>query len=211
MDKNSLSISAFISWVMKFLLLMFFFYVTYKGDYLFAIVSLLAVGISLTPSIYEKNYNITLPFELDLLVTLSMFFHIFLGEGMFFYEKVHIWDKFLHFYGSSLVALMIFITTYTFHYTKHIRLNVRIIGFITVVASFAIGAFWEIIEFVVDQTLARDMQNGNTDTMWDLIYDLSGGIVVGVLGVIYIIKSHPEDRKKLAMPISQIFKTNRRN
>lgn len=205
MNNESLSLSASISWVMKFLLIGLFFYVIIKEDYLFAIVTFIAVCVSLTPSIAQRSYHVTLPFELDLLVTIAMFFHVFLGEGMFFYEKVHHWDKFLHFYGSSLVAVMAFVMVYTFHYIRMVRLNIYWIAFFTVVTALAVGALWEIIEFVIDEMLDRQMQNGNSDTMWDLIYDLAGGIIAALLGMIYITKSKPEERRKLTAPLAQIF------
>lgn len=206
MNKELLSTSAFISWVMKFLLIGLFFYVIYKADYLFAVVTLIAICVSLAPSIAERSHHVTLPFELDLLVTIAMFFHVFLGEGMFFYEKVQHWDKFLHFYGSSLVAVMAFVMVYTFHYTKVVRLNIYWIGFFTVVTALAVGALWEIIEFVIDEVLDREMQNGNADTMWDLIYDLTGGVIAAFLGMVYVIKAKPEERRKMTTPVAEIFK-----
>lgn len=59
--------------------------------------------------------------------------------------------------------------------------------------TLALGAFWEIMEFASDQILATSYQHGLDDTMWDLITDLVGGGIIGVLGNIYVTQI-PEER-----------------
>ena len=54
----------------------------------------------------------------------------------------------------------------------------------------AIGAFWEIYEYLMDTFLGayltKSLQHGLDDTMIDLILDLLGGVVIGFFGVWYI-------------------------
>jgi hypothetical protein len=56
----------------------------------------------------------------------------------------------------------------------------------------AIGAFWEIYEYLMDtffgSYLTKLLQHGLDDTMIDLIIDLLGGIVVAAFGTWYIQK-----------------------
>ena len=57
----------------------------------------------------------------------------------------------------------------------------------------AIGSFWEITEFVSDNLFGTQLQPGLRDTMYDLIFDLAGGTIIGVLGDVYL-KRMPKER-----------------
>ncbi|MBI5232809.1 MAG: hypothetical protein HY880_00485 [Deltaproteobacteria bacterium] len=202
---HMLSISAALSWLMKFLLIGLLPYEIYTGDHLFALATILAITISFIPSIVERNYRITLPFELDLLITLALFLHTFLGEVFMFYERFALWDKMLHLFGTSVISLLAFMIVYTLHYTRKLRLTIPLIGFFTVTFAMFVGAMWEIAEFTVDALFAKTTQKGLNDTMWDLIYDLMAGIVVAILGMMYVRYSNPKERRRLTRPLGEVF------
>jgi len=198
-------LSAGLSWLMKLLMVGMIPYEVYRGGYLFTSLILLAVGISLVPSLVQRNYNITLPFELDLLITLSIFLHTFLGEGLDFYSRYWLWDKLLHVYGSAVFALLAFTIVYTLHYTRKLRLTLPLIGLFTFAFSMAMGAMWEIAEFGVDNIFGSQSQHGLADTMIDLINDFAGGLAAAGLGVVYVKYSNPETRRRLAKPLGEVF------
>lgn len=198
-------VSAGLSWLMKFLMLAMVPFELYRGGYLFTVLIFVAVGISLVPSIVQRNYNISLPFELDLLITLSLFLHTFLGEGLEFYNKYWIWDKLLHVYGTAVIAILAFVTVYSLHYTKKLRLTLPLIILITFTFAMTMGALWEIGEFGVDQLFGKNAQKGLDDTMFDLINDLLGGLIVACIGALYVRYSKPETRQKLARPLGEVF------
>ncbi len=198
-------ISTWLSWVMKLLMVGMIPYELFRGGYVFAVLIVVAVIASLVPSVVERNYNISLPFELDLLVTLSLFLHTFIGEGLQFYNKYWIWDKLLHLYGSAVIAIIAFVVVYSFHYTRKLRLTLPMIMLITFCFVMAMGALWEIGEFLVDVTFGKNAQKGLTNTMWDLINDLFGGVIVAVLGALYVKYSKPETRHRLAKPLGEVF------
>jgi hypothetical protein len=53
--------------------------------------------------------------------------------------------------------------------------------------AFSLGAVWEIVEFGVDQGFGTNMQkSGLVDTMWDLIVDAVGALVIALLGYLHI-------------------------
>lgn len=202
---RTVTVSTGLSWLMKLLMIGLMPVEVYKGQYLFLAGTVVAVALSLLPAIIERNYRVTLPFELDLLITLSLFLHTFLGEGMDFYKTIERYDKVLHVYGTAVVAIIAFIIVYTMHYTKKVRLSVPLIGFFTVTFAMAVGGLWEIGEFTVDKLFDRHTQDGLDDTMYDMINDLVGGVVVAVLGMIYVKYSNPEARKRLARPLGEVF------
>lgn len=202
---RTVSVSTGLSWLMKLLMVGMLPYELYKGQFLFAIGVVVAIVLSITPSVVERNYRVTLPFELDLLITLSLFLHTFMGEGLDFYQKIDAWDNVLHVYGSAVIAMLAFLITYTLHYTKKVRLTIPLIGFFTVTFAMAVGGLWEIGEFAIDGIFGKRTQDGLTDTMWDMIEDLIGGMVIAILGMIYVRYSRPERRKRLAKPLGEVF------
>lgn len=190
---------------MKFVLLGLLPYEVYLGHYLFAMATVLAIVLSFVPSMVERNYNIHLPFELDFLITLALFLHTFLGEVMLFYERVWLWDKVLHLYGTGVVSILAFMIVYTLHYTGKLRLTIPFIGFFTVTFALAVGSLWEIAEFSVDFLFGKVTQKSLDDTMWDLVYDLIGGVMIAVVGMFYVRYSKPETRKRLTRPLGEVF------
>lgn len=202
---RSVTVTTAMSWLMKILMAGLVPVEVYRGNYLFSIAIAFAVLVSLVPSLVQHNYNVTLPFELDLLVTISIFAHTFLGEGFDFYEKYWLWDKALHLYGGAVVGLLAFVIAYTLHYTRKVRLTIPLIGFFTVIFALAVGVLWEIGEFSVDELFARNTQKGLTNTMWDLINDFIGGFVAAVLGMIYVKFKRPILRKRLDKPVGEVM------
>lgn len=206
----NLTLGIALSWLMKIILMGMLPYVVYKGEYLFAMATIVAIVLSIIPSIVERNYRITLPFELDLLITLLIFLHTFFGELMRFYERIWLWDKILHIYGTAVVSMLAFMIVYTLHYTKKIRLSLPLVGLFTITFAAAVGALWEIGEFAVDKLFGRDTQNGLDNTMWDIINDFVGGAFVAVIGIVYIKYSKPDERKRLTKPMGEVFKIKKK-
>ena len=152
-----------------------------------------------------RSYRITLPFELDLLITLAIFFHIFFGEALLFYEKFWMWDKIMHLFSTAVISMLAFMIVYTLHFTRRLRLTIPLVGFFTITFAIFVGACWEILEFIVDHLFDTSAQKGLSDTMWDLINDFIAGVVVAVLGMFYVRYTNPEERKRVTRPLGEIF------
>lgn len=202
---RAMTLTTALSWLMKLGMAGLVPVEVYRGEYLFSLAIAFAVLLSLVPSLVERNYNVTLPFEFDLLITLSLFLHTFFGEGFDFYERYWFWDKALHLYGGGVVGLLAFVSAYTLHYTRKVRLTIPFIGLFTVTFAVAVGGLWEIGEFAVDELLAKNTQRGLNNTMWDLINDLIGGAVAAVLGMVYVRFSKPMIRKRLDKPVGEVM------
>lgn len=202
---RSLSVTAGLSWFMKLLMVILLPVELYKGDYLFSVLLVLSVVLSLIPSLVEKSYKVTLPFELDFLITFSIFLNTFMGEGLDFYQRVWLYDKALHIYGSAVFGLLAFVAVYTLKYTRRIRLSLPFVGFFTIIFTMALGGVWEIMEFTVDNLFDKTTQDSLDDTMWDLINDLIGGLVTAAIGMLYVRYSNPDARKRLARPLGEVF------
>ncbi len=201
---GTVSVTAVLSWCMKLAMLGLIPVELYRGEYLFGFAIVLVLGVSLIPSIVQRSYRITLPFELDLLVTLMTFLHAFMGEGLGFYSRYWLFDNILHLFGSGVSALLAFIITFSLHYTGKLRLTYPLIGLFTVTFAMAIGGMWEILEYSVDTLFGKTTQHGLADTMSDLIYDLIGGVISGTFGMLYVRYSKPETKRRMARPIGEV-------
>ncbi len=63
------------------------------------------------------------------------------------------------------------------------------------IATVAVGALWEVLEFGMDHVFGTTLQkpmagdaSGLTDTMWDLIVDSLGALTISVLGWWYMVR-----------------------
>lgn len=199
------TISATLSWLMKLILIGLFLYVSFIGDLFLAAAAGTTIFLSLLPSLLEKSHNATLPWELDFLITLAFFLHTFFGEWLRFYDSFWFFDKIMHLYGTSVIALLAFLIVYTLHFTKKLRLTIPFTGFFTVTFAMFVGGLWEIAEFAFDKAFGHNTQYSLDNTMWDMINNLIGGAFIAVIGMIYVRYSRPEERKRITRTIGEVF------
>jgi len=190
--KKKIGIS--LSYLMQALILIYAIYSFCTLDYLYGIWSLFAFFLTLTPLILKRRFDITLPWELSLLIVLALYLHV--GGGVLgLYELFYPFcDKFAHLISSVLVAILGLISAVIMdQYVESIKMNRFFVAFFVIIFTMAMGVTWEIGEFLSDQILLTQAQHGLNDTMLDLIFDLIGGGVVSILGMIYL-KYTPKER-----------------
>jgi hypothetical protein len=159
-----------------------------------SIILTAAVGFFLTciPYLIERKVHVTLPWEVNLLIAFSVFLHV-AGYSQHLYIFLYpYYDKFAHFVSSITVAVLAFVSILLINRFSCTKLARWQIFFYIVIFTMAIGAFWEIYEYLMDtffgSYLTKLLQHGLDDTMIDLIIDLLGGIVVAAFGTWYIQK-----------------------
>lgn len=191
-----LAINDILGWVLRGVMLLTFGYVIYQGDYLFAFTSLLAIFLSCGPMILNRSLKISLPWEINFLITFALFLHVTLGEVLEFYDIYYFWDKFMHILGTAIIGILGFMAVYSFHYAGKIRLSLPLICLFTVIFSMAVGSAWEIGEFFTDILLGRNTQYGLDNTMWDMVNNTVAGLIVGIGGMFYVryVESHSRQR-----------------
>ena len=158
----------------------------WHGDWPLAVMATIAVAVSLLPAILRRNYRIVFPGFLVFLLVLQLHLHTFWGVWLRFYDSQWFWDKLLHLTGTMLASLVGFSAAYALHISGKVRLTGPILGFFTVVFGNALGAWWEIVEFLVDKSLQKNTQYGLDNTMIDLIYNLIGSLIAAGLAWVYI-------------------------
>lgn len=145
---------------------------------------------SAMPAIVGRRLRITLPVEVDFVVTLFIFLHFILGEAGDYYNRFWWFDLLLHTSSGILIGIVGFIIIYFFLFTNKIDANPALVVVFSVSFSLAAGALWEIFEFFMDSTFGFNMQkSGLPDTMSDLIVDFLGSCIVGLWSFRYLTKN----------------------
>ncbi len=162
-----------------------------QGMWVSAAWLLAIMVITGAPAIFGHRLPVRIPAEYELLAILFVFGALFLGEFRSYYERFWWWDIALHASSGLLLGILGFLLVYVMNESKRIDLHMRA-GFVALFAfvfAVAVGTFWEIFEFAVDQVFGTTMQkpmlgdpSGLTDTMWDLIVDALGALVISAFG-----------------------------
>lgn len=157
------------------------------GQWELLFFSVIALLLSYTPLLIERNYRIDLPVEYEVIIVLFVYAAMFLGEAENFYQRFWWWDLFLHGLAGALLAFTGFMVLYTLYVRKKLVAKPFVISVFVFSFSLAIGALWEIFEFAVDEIFGTNMQkSGLPDTMTDLIVDSGGALIAAGLGYFYL-------------------------
>ena len=162
-----------------------------QGMWVSAAWLLAIMVITGAPAIFGHRLPVRIPAEYGLLTILFVFGALFLGEFRSYYERYWWWDVALHVSSGLLLGILGFLLVYVLNENKRIDLHMRA-GFVALFAfvfAVAVGTVWEIFEFTVDQVFGTTMQkpmlgdpSGLTDTMWDLIVDALGALMISAFG-----------------------------
>jgi uncharacterized membrane protein YjdF len=175
------------------------------------------VLITLLPQLLARRFHVVIPAEFQLLTIGFVFASLFLGEVHGYYTRFWWWDIVLHTSSGFLLGIIGFLLVYVLNETEQIQLKMRpgFVAFFAFLFALGTGAVWEIFEFTVDSLFGTDMQktmlgdsSGLTDTMWDLIVDAVGALIISVLGYGYL--KAKRDESFLRRWIRKFIKSNPR-
>ena len=156
-----------------------------------SVFAILFVGaLIMTPPFLKGYYKVYLPFAVELGIVVFIFLTLFLGWIEQFYDRIPLWDKFLHFQSGLLLATTGFVLVYVLNeqHTKRLSLSPGFVAFFATTFSIAMAVVWEIFEFVAD-TVTRDtywQEVGVADTMNDLIANVVGALMIAVVGYFWM-------------------------
>lgn len=162
-----------------------------NGATIFAIMVIMFV-----PSMIERRLRVHIPPEFEIAALLFVFAALFLGEVRDYYAIFWWWDIALHVTSGFLLGIFGFLLVYVLNETDRVNLHMRphFVALFAFCFAMTMGTLWEIFEFAMDSILGKNMQkpmlgdpSGLTDTMWDLIVDAIGALVVGALGWMHMV------------------------
>jgi uncharacterized membrane protein YjdF len=189
----------------------------WKQQWLNSLIIAGIILISLLPQMLARRFRVVIPHEFQLLTIGFIFASLFLGEVHGYYTRFWWWDIVLHTSSGFLLGIIGFLLVYVLNETERINLNMRpgFVAFFAFLFAVGTGAIWEIFEFSMDSLFDTNMQkamlgdaSGLTDTMWDLIVDTVGALVISVLGYGYL--KTTQTHAFLARWIRKFIKSNPR-
>ncbi|PTB91160.1 hypothetical protein C9993_12715, partial [Marinobacter sp. Z-F4-2] len=119
--------------------------------------------------------------------------------------------------SGFLLGILGFLLVHIMNETENIHVHMKpgFVAFFAFMFALGVGALWEIFEFTMDSLFGMNMQkpmlgdpSGLTDTMWDLIVDATGALVISVLGWRYL--KNPDKRSFLERWIDSFIERNPR-
>jgi len=182
----------YVAWAMQALILLEGIYGLIILDPSIILTAFIGFFLTCIPYLIERRVRVTLPWEVNFLIAFAVFLHV-AGYSQHLYLFLYpYYDKFAHFISSITVAVLAFVSILLINRFSCTKLARWQIFFYIVIFTMAIGAFWEIYEYLMDtffgSYLTKLLQHGLDDTMIDLIIDLLGGLIVAVFGTLYIQK-----------------------
>ncbi|MBC8328842.1 MAG: hypothetical protein H8E31_08860 [Planctomycetes bacterium] len=167
----------------------------WNGQWAPAAFTFLIVLLTMAPLLLKGRLRVFIPPEVELAAIAFVFAALFLGEVRSYYTRFWWWDIALHTSSGFLLGIFGFLLVHILNEKEEIELHMKPL-FVAVFAFFfsvGAGALWEIFEFGMDELFGMEMQkpmrrdpSGLTDTMWDLIVDTAGALVISVMGYFYL-------------------------
>lgn len=176
----------------------------YELNWMALFVSFLALVLSFSPEFFRRRYRIVLPRFLQAFIIVFVFAALFLGEVRSFYLKYWWWDSLLHLLSGIALGFAGFLIVYILRKTGKFMTSPALLATLAFCFALAMGALWEIFEYLTDQFFRLDMQKarnlcevgavycdtrlGVADTMRDLILDAIGALYASITGYFYLLR-----------------------
>lgn len=186
MKKNRINLwELILSYALKITIFILLFISILKVHWVWIFGCILAIIVSFIPTILKRNYQITLPLILEILITVALILHI--GGGLLGAYEIPNYDTLTHFVSSFLVAFLAFVIIYILdEFWDGLNMDKYAMAFIVVIFTIAMGVIWEFNEWITDLIFGTKEQWGYNDTIKDLFIDMLAGIFMAIVGVISI-------------------------
>jgi hypothetical protein len=170
-------------------------YLLIESQWLSLFVVSLILIVLFIPIIFKRRLQVDIPAEFHLTAVIFTFAALYLGEIQHFYQRVWWWDIALHGSAGLLMGIFGFLLIYILNESKRIDIHLTpgFIAFFAFTFAVSIGTVWEIFEFSADQIFQLNMQkpmmgdpSGLTDTMWDMIVNAIGALIISLTGWWYL-------------------------
>jgi hypothetical protein len=159
-----------------------------------------AVGLAVTQivPILERDYGVPMDPGLTLWITSAVFLHALgtikiLGYESF-YRDIWWWDHLTHSLSASVVAGAGYATVRAIsEHSDEVHLPPRFVFVFILTFVMAFGVLWEVLEFAIAEVAAVLgtgtvlTQYGLTDSLWDLVFDTLGAVVVAIWGTAHLL------------------------
>jgi hypothetical protein len=123
------------------------------------------------------------------------------GDALHLYDALSFYDKIVHFLVPFAIAPVVYILLARTEVLPRLgdegeRHHLVGVAVVTLALGLAIGAIWEIFEYLSDHVLGSHLQHGQTDTITDLVADSCGAAAGGVLLVVWYLRGWASERPR---------------
>jgi len=196
-----------LTWLFRLFLLITGIAYLISGDAIGFIIYIFIFILSLLFIMLGQLYKVKFHWLANLVWTFMLSVHMFGFLGAYIW--IPFYDDIAHVLGSAILAFMGFVMIYAMNYAGKIRVNLPIMGMFTFIWTLAIGAVWEILEFIWDNivVLSYDYgfaQNSLFDTMSDISLDATAGVCVALFCVFFIKQIEKKQIKGFFEPFAKI-------
>ena len=156
-----------------------------QGRYQAAIEVAIILCITFLPLLLGQRFQVKIPHEFESLAVVFVYMSLFLGEVQGYYARFWWWDIVLHTGSGFVSGILGFLLVYVLNEKEDIELDLhpKYIAFFAFIFAMGMGAGWEIFEFSMDLLFGMNMKKSRiVDTMWDLIVDGVGALIISILG-----------------------------
>ena len=176
-----------ITWILRLFMFAAIIISVARMNFFLIFSSVVVLIFSFVPAMISRRFKIVLPIEVDFILAVFLYVHFILGEMQEYYKLFWWFSGVLHLSSGVLFGLLGFVIAYVLLSTHKIKAAPSFVILFTLSLSMATGAAWEIFEYTMDQTLGFNMQkSGLIDTMWDLIANFLGALLISLFGYLYL-------------------------
>jgi len=173
-----------VSYILKAIIVIFFLSAIWRNNWIIAFGCFAGIMFTILLPIFLKlKFNITLPWILDLMITVAFFIHI-CGDVLYAYDTIPSYDKIAHFVSACVVALVVLIAVYILNeYWGGLQVDKYGTAFVVIITTVAMGVVWEFREWSADAIFGMQTQLSLEDTMTDLLVNALGGVFIAIVGI----------------------------
>jgi hypothetical protein len=160
-----------------------------NGRWPVAFITALALGVSFLPAILQRNTNLHVPVQIQLVISAFVFAALFLGEVEGYYDRFSWWDLMLHSTFGIVLGLVTFLGLLALFEFQRVKMSLSLLSVFAVAFAMAVGSLWEMFEFFMDSTFGLNMmKSGLNDTMGDLIVNCLGATASVTAAHLYVVR-----------------------
>ncbi|WP_099189979.1 hypothetical protein [Tepidibacter mesophilus] len=178
---RKINISRFLTISFSVIIILAVFGFLIKKEYNFIYNSIAIYFSYLIILYFEKKKNKKIKNYIKVLVIMTFVFHNIVGQYYKFYNTNNWFDKGLHMFGTFSFSLLFY---NIFNLNGEFLSKSKIFIFTMVISvGITAGVFLEILEFILDSIINTKNQHSLMDTNIDLIFNIFGGVIAGILVV----------------------------
>ncbi len=173
------------SWIAAVVLFFSTVYSLLKFDVLWVSFGITALSLYMLPIVSLRNPFKALPWEMTILLSVPILIHIS-AESQALNDHLSWWDDLASIAFAFSISTLGFLMTVELQMYTPVRMNRAFAVLFVIVFTLAVSGFWQVGEFVGDRVYGTHYQGNNGDVMLSLVWNLIGGIAMGVFYDLYL-------------------------